>query len=117
MATMISPSAPQKPRLLDSVRAAIRSRHYSRNTEDACVAWIKRYSFFHGKRHPAEMGAQDVTRACSSLAVDGPVAASTHVLNRGWGAVRSPADRLPLGSPPAGGPFEACPNLGRGAAA
>ncbi len=67
-----------KPRLLDRVRAAARVRHYSRRTEDAYVAWIKRYVFFfHAKRHPAGMGAPEVTRFLSSLAVDGQVAAST----------------------------------------
>ncbi len=39
-----------KPRLLDRVREAIRARHYSVRTEKACVAWIRRYIFFHGKR-------------------------------------------------------------------
>ncbi len=68
---------PQKPKLLDRVREAIRARHYSRNTEDAYVAWIKRFIFFHGKRHPSEMGAEEVTRFLSSLALDGRVAAST----------------------------------------
>jgi len=69
---------PPKPRLLDRVRAALRARHYSRRTEEAYVAWIKRYIFFfHAKRHPAEMGAEEVTRFLSSLAVDGQVAAST----------------------------------------
>jgi integron integrase len=69
---------PPKPRLLDRVRAALRARHYSRRTEEAYVAWIKRYIFFfHAKRHPAEMGADEVTRFLSSLAVDGQVAAST----------------------------------------
>ena len=77
MVTRSSPSAPQKSRLLDSVRDAIRSRHYSRNTEEASVAWIRRYIFFHGKRHSAEMGAEEATRFLSSLAVDGHVAAST----------------------------------------
>jgi integrase len=62
--------------LLDRVRAAARLRHYSRSTEAAYVAWIRRY-IFHGKRHPAELGAGEVTRALSSLAVDGRVAAST----------------------------------------
>ena len=66
-----------KPRLLDRVRAALRTRHYSRRTEDAYVAWIRRYIVFHGKRHPAEMGAPEVTRFLTSLAVDGHVAAST----------------------------------------
>ena len=34
MTTMNSPSAPQKPKLLDRVREAIRARHYSRRTVD-----------------------------------------------------------------------------------
>src|SRR6266498_2917581 len=50
------PTGAPKPRLLDRVREAIRTRHYSRRTEKAYVAWIKRYIFFHGKRHPAENG-------------------------------------------------------------
>ena len=50
------PPNPPKPRLLDGVREALRTRHYSRRTEEAYVAWIRRYIFFHGKRHPAEMG-------------------------------------------------------------
>src|SRR2546426_9700720 len=36
------PPAPQQPRLLDRVRAALRARHYSRRTEKAYVHWIKR---------------------------------------------------------------------------
>jgi integrase len=71
------PTEPAKPRLLDRVRAAARLRHYSRRTEAAYVAWIRRYILFHGKRHPAEMGAAEVTRFLTSLAVDGRVAAST----------------------------------------
>ncbi len=46
-------------------------------TEKAYVAWIRRYIFFHDKRHPADMGAPEVTRFLSSLAVEGKVAAST----------------------------------------
>jgi len=70
-------SGAQKPRLLDRVRAAVRARHYSRRTEKAYVAWIRRYLLFHDKRHPADIGAPEVTRFLSSLAVDGNVAAST----------------------------------------
>ena len=65
------------PRLLDRVRHAIRARHYSRRTEKAYVGWIKRYIFFHGKRHPSEMGAAEVSRFLTALAVDRNVAAST----------------------------------------
>ncbi len=68
---------PPKPRFLDRVRASLRSRHYSRRTEEAYVAWIRRYILFNGKRHPSEMGAPEVTRFLSSLAVDANVAAST----------------------------------------
>jgi hypothetical protein len=71
------PIDPPKPRLLDRVRSALRARHGSRRTKEAYVAWIRRYIFFHGKRHPAEMGAPELTRFLTSLAVDGGVAAST----------------------------------------
>ena len=54
------PPEPPKPRLLDRVRHAIETRHYSRRTEKAYVHWTKRYIFFHGKRHAAEMGAAEV---------------------------------------------------------
>jgi integron integrase len=65
------------PRLLDQVREALRARHYSRKTEKAYVAWIRRFIFFHGKRHPRELGAAEVTRYLRSLATTGCVAAST----------------------------------------
>jgi hypothetical protein len=77
MATMNSPSAPHKLKLLDRVCLAIRAHHYSPKTEEAYIGWIKRYIFFHGKRHPLDMGAEEVTRFLSSLALDGRVAAST----------------------------------------
>jgi len=68
---------PGKPRLLDAVREAIRLRHYSRRTEKAYVGWIRRYILFHGKRHPRDMGAEEVTRFLSALAIDAKVSAST----------------------------------------
>jgi integron integrase len=72
-----SPAGLPKPRLLDRVLEAVRARHYSRRTEKAYVHWIKRYIFFHSKRHPAEMGAAEVTAFLTSLAVESKVAAST----------------------------------------
>jgi hypothetical protein len=53
--TSAPPANPPKPRLLDQVRQAIRTRHYSSRTEETYVGWIKRFIFFHGKRHPAEI--------------------------------------------------------------
>jgi integron integrase len=70
------PGAPS-PRLLDRLRGAVRARHYSRRTEKAYVAWVRRYILFHGKRHPLEMGGAEVSQFLTSLAVDGRVAAST----------------------------------------
>lgn len=71
------PPERQKPKLLDQVRAAMRTRHYSLRTADAYVHWIKRFVLFHGKRHPRDMGAGEISQFLTALAVDGPVSAST----------------------------------------
>ena len=65
------------PKLLDQVRTAIRTRHYSIRTEATYLSWIKRFIVFHGKRHPCDMGVQEVHQFLSHLAVEGQVAAST----------------------------------------
>ena len=59
------------------MRLAIRACHYSPRTEEAYIAWIKRFIFFHSKRHPAEMGAAEITQFLSWLALDAKVSAST----------------------------------------
>jgi integron integrase len=64
-------------RLLDQVREAVRTRHYSIRTEEAYIRWVREYILFCGKRHPAELGAADVSAFISHLAVDRKVAAST----------------------------------------
>jgi integron integrase len=71
-----APGSP-KPKLLDQVRQAIRTRHYSYMTEKAYVGWIKRFIFFHNKRHPAEMGEAEIAQFLSSLATESHVSAST----------------------------------------
>ena len=65
------------PRLLEQVRAVVRLKHYSIRTEEAYLRWIKEYILFHRKRHPSEMGAQEVSAFLSHLATDRHVAAST----------------------------------------
>ena len=67
----------QRPKLLDQVRQAIRTRHYSYRTEKAYVHWIKRYILFHHKRHPVEMGEAEIGQFLSALATDLRVSAST----------------------------------------
>lgn len=65
------------PKLLDQVRAEIRLRHYSIRTEEVYVDWARRFILFHNKRHPKEMGAEEVRDFLSHLAVERNVAAST----------------------------------------
>jgi hypothetical protein len=64
------PAAGPRQKLLDRVRHAIRTRHYSRRTEQAYVDWIRRYIAFHRMTHPAQMGASDVSQFLTWLAVD-----------------------------------------------
>jgi site-specific recombinase XerD len=95
--------SPPQPRLLDRVRATIGARHYSRRTEKAYVAWIRRFILFHRQRHPAEMGGAEVTQFLSALVVDRDVAASTQ--NQALSAIlfllpeRRPGVALAVGLP------------------
>lgn len=66
-----------KPRLLDQVRDALRLRHYSLRTEESYLQWIKRFILFHDKRHPLDMGEQEITAFLTDLAVAKHVAPST----------------------------------------
>lgn len=68
------------PRLFDEVRAVARMRHLSLRTEEAYIQWIKRYIFFHEKRHPREMGEEEIRQFISHLAVDRSIAASTQTV-------------------------------------
>jgi integron integrase len=72
-----NPAPPQPPRLLDRVRAEIRTRHYSLRTEQAYVDWARRFILFHGKRHPQDMGPTEVAAFLTHLAVERHVSAST----------------------------------------
>jgi integron integrase len=64
-------------RLLPAMRRLMRTRHYSRRTEAAYVAWVRRFIEFHGRRHPRDLGDAEVSAFLSALAVDGAVSAGT----------------------------------------
>jgi integron integrase len=64
-------------KLLDQVRDKIRLLHYSYKTEQAYAEWIKRFIFFHNKRHPSEMGALELEKFLTHLAIVRHVSAST----------------------------------------
>ncbi len=69
--------ANQKPKLLDQVRDELRVRHYSLRTEKSYTSWIKRFILFHNKRHPNEMGADEIRAYINHLAVKEHVSSST----------------------------------------
>ena len=72
-----APKTSPKTKLLDQVRQAIRTRHYSPKTEESYVHWIKRFIFFHNKRHPAEMSEKEIAQFLSNLASELHVSAAT----------------------------------------
>ena len=65
-----------KARLREQVREVMRWHHYSGRTEDAYWQWIRRFIFFHAKRHPKEMGAAEVSAFLTHLAVQRNMAAA-----------------------------------------
>ena len=73
----IEAAPPAAPRLLDRVREAIRTRHYSPHTERAYIFWIRRFVVFHGKRHPDVMGEREIGVFLGSLANRLRVSATT----------------------------------------
>lgn len=56
----------------------MRTRHYSIHHERAYVDWVRRFVLFHNKRHPLEMGTDEVRAFLTHLAVEGNLAAYTH---------------------------------------
>ena len=67
----------QKPKLLEQLRNEIKRRNYSIRTERAYADWVKRFIFYHDKRHPKDMGAPEVQEFLTYLAVERNVSAST----------------------------------------
>lgn len=63
--------------LLEVAREKMRTRHMACRTEQAYLRWIRQYVVFHQRRHPRELGAEDVERFLSYLAVERKVSAAT----------------------------------------
>ena len=90
-----SASGHKKVKLLDQIRLVLRSRHYSRRTEQTYCQWVKRFVLFHNLRHPSKMAEPEINAFLTHLAINKKVSASTqnqalsallflykHVLNR-----------------------------------
>ena len=72
-----APEPAPKPKLLDRLCEALRVRHYSRRTEQTYCHWVKRFIFFHDKRHPQEMAEPEINAYLTHLAVKERGSAST----------------------------------------
>lgn len=66
-----------KPKLMVQLREALRSRHYSRRTEQTYCLWVRRFIYFHDLRHPAEMAEPEINAFLTHLALKKKVSAST----------------------------------------
>src|SRR5215208_7079860 len=76
---------PRSPKLLDVFRDTLRVKHYSARTEDTYVAWVRNFILFHDKRHPREMGVEEIGQFLTHLAAEKDVSASTQ--NQAFSAV------------------------------
>src|SRR5829696_3467814 len=61
---------PRSPKLLDVFRDTLRVKHYSARTEDTYVAWVRNFILFHDKRHPREMGVEEIGQFLTHLAAE-----------------------------------------------
>ena len=64
-------------KLLDLVRETARLKHLSLRTEESYIHWIKRFVLFHKKRHPVELGEEEVRRFLTYLVQQKYVSSST----------------------------------------
>jgi integron integrase len=85
-----------KLKFMEQCREVMRFKRLALRTEQAYLEWIKRFIFFHHKRHPQDMGVDEVRAFLTHLANERHVSASTqnqalnallflyrHVLDRG----------------------------------
>ncbi len=64
-------------RVLDGLQRAIRSRHYSPQTEKAYLRWAERFIRFFDCQHPVHLGEDEINSYLSHLAVEEQLSAST----------------------------------------
>jgi integron integrase len=66
--------------LLGQLRQRLRTKHYSRKTEQAYEHWVRQFVLFHGRRHPRRMGNREIAAFLNHLANVRQVSASTQNL-------------------------------------
>ena len=71
------PQKQNKPKLLDQVKNEMRVKHYSRKIEESYTSWMKRFILFNNKKHPNEMGKEEIQKFLNYLAIEKHVSAPT----------------------------------------
>lgn len=56
-----------KVQLIDQIREEIRLRQLNIKTENAYISWIKRFILFHDKKHPKDLGRNEISAFISHL--------------------------------------------------
>lgn len=69
-----------KSPFLKSIADFMQVQRYSQRTIDTYLYWIKFFIVFHRKRHPSELGDDDIKRFLTFLATERKVSASTQAL-------------------------------------
>lgn len=72
-----TPLQSSQPKLFPSIIERLNSLQYSKRTEEAYIQWIKRFITFHEKRHPRDMGIQEIETYLNHLATAKKISAST----------------------------------------
>ena len=104
---MRDPVPPKPAKLLERMREALWLHHYAYRTEQSYLDWARRYILFHGKRHPADLGAGEIGAFLTHLAAERHVSASTQ--NQAKAALLFLYRRVHVGSANAGSPTFVCP--------
>ena len=91
---LLAPEPAQRPKLLNRLREALGSWHYSRRTQQIYCHWVKRFIFFHHLRHPAEMSEHEIKAFFTPLAVNRHFF-PPHLLEKGKKELASYADKAP----------------------
>ena len=76
---------PKSKRLIDQLREVLRYHHYAIRTEKAYVGWVLRFIRFHNKKHPKDMGKDEIEAFLSNLAINRNVAIATQ--NQAFNAI------------------------------
>ncbi len=75
--TALAVAGAARPGLFATARVRLRARRVSLRTEKAYLYWIRAFVRFHGGRHPRGLGAVEMERFLTYLAVQRSVSAST----------------------------------------